>query len=73
MSERACVLCCQNTGEIIFISYSKLMAFSGFIIKFYRNISRLNFINHLNTDDAVQLGEKITYEDTTAHLYCLVS
>lgn len=24
-------------------------------------------------DDALQLGEKITCEDTTAHLYCLVS
>lgn len=28
--------------------------------------------NH-STNDALQLGEKITYEDTTAHLYCLVS
>lgn len=28
--------------------------------------------NH-STDDALQLGEKLTVEDTTAHLYCLVS
>lgn len=28
--------------------------------------------NH-STDDPLQLGEKLTSEDTTAHLYCLVS
>lgn len=28
--------------------------------------------NH-STDDPLQLGEKLTFEDTTAHLYCLVS